>query len=73
MVSFFFQIIGASVRYITSAIYYKMIDKNSKSFNDFFKDKNNDVLYNSTNDYINGFIGFITFSVLLILAYLLLG
>ncbi|PKO99295.1 MAG: hypothetical protein CVU03_02385 [Bacteroidetes bacterium HGW-Bacteroidetes-2] len=73
MVSFFLQIIGASVRYFISFVSHKLAGRKAKSFDAFFKDRGNDVVFNSTNDYINTLIGIITFLTFLILSYLLFG
>lgn len=73
MISFFLQILGASVRYVISFVNHKIGGKKVKSFDVFFKDRGNDVVFNSTNDYINTLIGIITFLTFLILSYLLFG
>lgn len=68
-----FQIIGALVRYFISFIINKTIHKKLKNFDYFFKDRGNEVIFNSTNDYINSFVGFVAFSILLIIGFLLFG
>lgn len=67
-----FEIIGAFVRYLLVNTAYKIIGKGkTKKLEYFMDDKKGKMFYNLNNDYSNGVVGFITFGLLLFLAYLL--
>ena len=67
-----FEIIGAFVRYLLFNTVYKIIGKGeTKKLEYFMDDKKGKMFDNLNNDYSNGIVGFITFGLLLFLAYLL--
>jgi hypothetical protein len=67
-----FEIIGALTRYLFSISFYKITGgKKSKEFSNYMNDKKGQIFSNLTNDYINGIVGFLIFSLTLLLLYII--
>jgi|GEM_PF-2108632 hypothetical protein len=67
-----FEIIGGFVRYLLVNAFYKVVGKNeTKKLSYFMDDKKGKMFDNLNNDYSNGIVGFITFSLILLGGYLL--
>ncbi len=67
-----FEIIGAFTRYLFSISFSKITGgKKSKEFSYYMNDKKGQIFSNLTNDYTNGIVGFLVFSLTLFLLYIL--
>jgi len=67
-----FEIIGAFTRYLFSISFYKLTGgKKSKEFSHYMNDKKGQNFSNLTNDYTNGIVGFLIFSLTLLLLYIM--
>jgi hypothetical protein len=67
-----FEIIGAFTRYLINNFSSKITGKGSKALSHYMNDKKGQMSSNLTNDYANGIIGFLVFSLTLLLFYILL-
>lgn len=65
-----FEIIGGFIRFILYNLFNSTFRKNERKKLDYFmNDSKNQQFSNLNNDYYNGIVGFLTFGLLLLLAY----